>query len=108
MTADPTLAKTIYKHFIADMDGPAACGHASGSMQCTLSRWLTTCPDCLEVLQNETDANSKPCHGDHGTCAVCGNEIRYYGIAGLEGYGARWMHEQPTADGHDAELGGPA
>lgn len=39
-----------YKHFIADMDAPAACGHVSGSMQCTLSRWLTTCPDCIEVL----------------------------------------------------------
>jgi hypothetical protein len=40
----------FYKHFIADMEAPAACGYASGSMQCTLSRWLTTCPDCIEVL----------------------------------------------------------
>jgi hypothetical protein len=58
-----------YKHFIADMDAPAACGHVSGSMQCTLSRWLTTCPDCLEALRNENGAKLKPHDGDTATPA---------------------------------------
>lgn len=53
----------------------------------------------------ETDADPKPQHGGRGTCATCGNEITF---SSRTVYRWGWLHEQPTADGHDAVLGGPA
>jgi hypothetical protein len=45
-----------------------------------------------------------PRDGEHGTCARCGQPIEYLG----EPYGAWWTHKSAPADGHGAELGGPA
>jgi len=61
----------------------------------------------------ETDAEPQPKHGDHGTCAACGQEIEYR--VGLIRNGldtdmqdARWIHVVKPVDGHIAVLGGPA
>jgi hypothetical protein len=51
----------------------------------------------------ETDADPKPLDGEHGTC-VFGCAIRYVERDGL----SWWAHETEPADGHDAEIGGPA
>lgn len=52
----------------------------------------------------ETDPDPKPRDGEHGTCAVSGGEIHYVSCD----HGGWWAHETHPADGHDAEIGGPA
>lgn len=67
------------------------------------------------ILPEETDPEEgpPPRHGDHGTCAVCGGQIAYYeetrhnGVED-ESLSAWWSHLDHPADGHDAQLGGPA
>jgi hypothetical protein len=51
-----------------------------------------------------------PVHGARGTCTHCGIGIQYF--VHEDQYGnvldAWWAHDEHPADGHDAELGGPA
>lgn len=55
----------------------------------------------------ETDAEPKPQHGDHGTCAICGTRIHY--SANWHDDGGWWTHAAKwPADGHHAVFGGPA
>jgi len=63
-----------------------------------------------ETAGYESDAEQKPRHGDHGTCATCGGGIRYHDSTDHFGYvfHALWLHDEQIADGHDAALGGPA
>lgn len=56
------------------------------------------------TVEDEEDVEPEPRHGDHGTCAVCGESIIYI----TSPYGPWWSHEEHPTDGHDAELGGPA
>lgn len=58
------------------------------------------------TVEDEEDVEPESRHGDHGTCAVCGESISYM----TSPYGPWWYHEEhPTGpDAHDAELGGPA
>lgn len=61
----------------------------------------------------ETDPDPKPRDGEHGTCAVCGGEIHYWEATVWNGVeddviDTHWSHVQHPADGHDAEIGGPA
>lgn len=61
----------------------------------------------------ETDADPKPRDGDRGTCAICGGEIHYWEYTRWNGVeddvlDSRWSHVEHPADGHDAEIGGPA
>lgn len=58
------------------------------------------------ILGYEADADEgpEPAAGDHGTCAVCGGGIRYQSCP----TGGWWIHDTHPADGHDAQLGGPA
>lgn len=59
---------------------------------------------------HETDATPRPRHVAHGTCGKCGGGITYW--VHDDSYGnvldAQWSHVLHSADGHDAELGGPA
>lgn len=66
-----------------------------------------------EELGRETDADPTPRDGDHGTCAICGGEIHYWEYSRWNGVeddvlDSRWSHVEHPADGHDAEIGGPA
>lgn len=66
-----------------------------------------------EAYGYEMDADPKPRDGDHGTCAICGGEIHYWEATAWNGVeddviDTHWSHVQHPADGHDAEIGGPA
>jgi hypothetical protein len=50
------------------------------------------------------DEGPEPRGGDHGTCATCGGQIHYQACP----TGGWWIHDAHPADGHDAQLGGPA
>lgn len=72
--------------------------------------WL---PPKDEDADYETDADPKPRDGEHGTCATCGGEIHYWEYTRWNGVeddvlDAHWSHVEHPADGHDAEIGGPA
>jgi hypothetical protein len=54
-----------------------------------------------------------PVHGTRGTCGICGGDIEYVEATAWNGYevdvlDAWWAHRQHPADGHDAEIEGPA
>ena len=92
----------------------APCGADSPLMTMTGLYVAINCPGCLEALSNdETDADPKPRDGEHGTCATCGGEIHYWEYTRWNGVeddvlDAHWSHVEHPADGHDAEIGGPA
>lgn len=61
-------------------------------------------PEQDDASRYETGPEPKLRDGEFGTCAHCNQPIEYLG----EPYGAWWTHKSAPADGHDAELGGPA
>ena len=59
------------------------------------------------------DWPGEPQHGDHGTCAKCGQEIEFFQEAKWNGVedevlSSWWSHLKHPEDNHDAEHGGPA
>jgi hypothetical protein len=108
----------------------AACGQPDPSHSVTHFGGEITCPGCLASLsdggiepdpqpvaaefldrlhattavEHEDGPEPTPRDGEHGTCAACGGAIRYIDCP----TGGWWAHETHPADGHDAELGGPA
>ncbi len=58
----------------------------------------------------EEDPEPRPRYGDRGTCAVCSGEIMYFQLEAGDGEVLKtgWDHTGHTADGHGAQLGGPA
>jgi hypothetical protein len=95
----------------------AACGQPDPSHGVNHSGDEITCPGCLASLDDgagyETDADPKPQHGDHGTCATCGGEIEYWEHSRWNGVedgvlDGQWSHHIHPADGHDAVIGGAA
>jgi hypothetical protein len=58
----------------------------------------------------ETDPVPAPKDDDHGTCTVCGGEIEFIVEAASNGdaLDTWWAHLVHPADGHQAQLGGPA
>jgi hypothetical protein len=64
------------------------CGTVGATNLTSLWNFIS-CDGCVKALIDGPEP--QPRHGEHGTCAVCGNEIRHYGLRD----GGRWMHEQP-------------
>lgn len=52
----------------------------------------------------EDDPEPTPANGEHGTYATCSEPIHYIDCP----HGGWWNHDVQPADGHDAEIGGPA
>jgi hypothetical protein len=64
------------------------------------------------MLYGREDVELAP-DGDRGTCAICGGEIHYWEYTRWNGVedevlDSHWSHAAHPADGHDAEIGGPA
>jgi anti-anti-sigma factor len=86
-----------------------------------LTKRLIVAPDLESAIAffnppqtgDEDDTEPQPTSGDHGTCTRCGGEIWYWEATAWNGVeeevlDSGWSHCSHPADGHDAELGGPA
>ena len=76
------------------------CGTVGAANLTNLWNFIS-CDGCVKALID----GPQPQHGDHGTCAKCGQSIQCV----RDPYGIWWTHDTTApADGHDAVLGGPA
>jgi hypothetical protein len=97
----------VHRYFGGHWDGDvyiAACGQPDRNHQDRKGHEIN-CPGCVKTWNDAefAEPDPKPKRGDHGTC-VCGGAITYWDSP----HGGWWAHDERPADGHDAELGGPA